>query len=128
MAVQLNEFLNNTILFAEPLNNMRLLFADTLSLRASAARQLLLSTGRHSRYRETQRLSKIPTGLAVLHIAADDALTLLTLTQGVADANKFLESKLPVKSWALESASSIPQSALPGPYGYSLASLGGRYG
>ena len=63
--------------------------------------------------------------LAFLRIHTDGSITLDPLEPGVltSDTAQLPEGKIPVHSWALESSSMIPTSALPGASGFVLTPL-----
>ena len=125
------EFEDGQVLFEGPLEQVRAVLEETLGLKATAAGQILVSTGPGGMDGSNTQLLQIPqTGHGVLRFNSDGTLTLeqFDFEPGIltTDTRDFPKEKLPMKSWTFEGSGQIPQSELPGPSGVALNSLLGR--
>ena len=112
------QFQDNQVLFAAALELLRDMARNSLAFRATAANQILVSTGPGNQGGDNTGLLQIPsTGQGVLRINADRSISLeqFALISGVqvSDTDLIPGSRLPVHTWALSNSPQIPASALP---------------
>ena len=111
-------FNDGDILFAAPMELIRDFLENSLAFRATAAGQILVSTGAGDMAGDNTELLQVPqTGMGVLSFVNGVAsLEDFTFESGVleSDTGDFPEEKMPVHDWTLESSNAeIPVSFLP---------------